>query len=178
MSSRGVEHVILGALSLRPMSGYEVKRLVDKSTRFFWAASYGQIYPELRRLAERGLVQGTEERQGGRRRVVYRLTPAGRHALVAWLRSPGAGFELRDEGLLKLFFAAALDHEDALALVATMRAAREDTLARLREVERSGKAHGYPRLVLDFGIGMNEWMVSWLRDAEVRLGEAKEETAS
>ncbi len=57
-------HVILGMLGWRPMSGYEIKSIVDKSTRFFWAASYGQIYPELRRLAGAGLIEGDADPQG------------------------------------------------------------------------------------------------------------------
>jgi DNA-binding PadR family transcriptional regulator len=44
-------YVVLGMLRHEPRSGYEIKTVVDKSTRFFWAASYGQIYPELKRLA-------------------------------------------------------------------------------------------------------------------------------
>ena len=73
--------VILGMLGLWPMSGYEIKSLVDHSTRFFWAASYGQIYPELRKLAEAGLIEGEEQAQGDRKRTVHTLTPAGREAL-------------------------------------------------------------------------------------------------
>ena len=46
-----------------PKSGYEIKGLVDRSTRFFWAASYGQIYPELRRLSDAGLIEGTRSRR-------------------------------------------------------------------------------------------------------------------
>ena len=53
-------YVILGMVSRTPHSGYEIKALVDNSTRFFWAASYGQIYPELKRLAEAGLVEGAD----------------------------------------------------------------------------------------------------------------------
>ena len=100
-------YVILGMLAWRPMSGYEIKALVDKSTRFFWAASYGQIYPELRRLAEAGLIEGKASPQGGRQRNVYRLTRAGQRELEAWLGVDAGGFETRDEGLLKLFFAEA-----------------------------------------------------------------------
>ncbi len=100
-------YVILGTLGWRPMSGYEIKSIVDKSTRFFWAASYGQIYPELRRLAAAGLIEGKASPQGGRRRNVYRLTPAGRKELRAWLDAEPEVFELRDEALLKLFFADA-----------------------------------------------------------------------
>src|SRR5204862_4703199 len=100
-------YVILGMLSWRPMSGYEIKSLVDKSTRFFWAASYGQIYPELRRLSAAGLIEGKAEPRGGRRRNLYRLTNDGRRELRAWLNADPHVFELRDEGLLKLFFADA-----------------------------------------------------------------------
>ena len=57
-------YVILGMLGWRPMSGYEIKSIVDKSTRFFWAASYGQIYPELRRLAAAGPDRGQGEPAG------------------------------------------------------------------------------------------------------------------
>ena len=53
-------YVILGMVSTTPHSGYEIKALVDNSTRFFWAASYGQIYPELKRLSEAGLVEGSD----------------------------------------------------------------------------------------------------------------------
>src|SRR5918996_4372933 len=109
--------VILGMLAARPRSGYEIKQLVDKSTRFFWAASYGQIYPELRRLEEAGLVAGTADHQGGRRRTRYTLTPAGRARLREWLLDESAGYELRDEGLLKLFFSRVLDPGEELEVL-------------------------------------------------------------
>ena len=49
-------YVILGMLALGPRSGYDIKQFADFSTRHFWATSYGQIYPELKRLTEAGLV--------------------------------------------------------------------------------------------------------------------------
>ena len=83
-------YVILGMLAWGPRSGYDIKAAVDYSVRFFWAASYGQIYPELRRLSEAGLVEGEAEPDSGRRRTVYRLTAAGREALEDWLaEEPG-----------------------------------------------------------------------------------------
>src|SRR5438309_3664848 len=77
--------VILGMLALGKRTGYDIKQLVDKSTRHFWAASYGQIYPELKRLEDQGLVSGRAEPTGGRPRMVYELTGAGEQALEAWL---------------------------------------------------------------------------------------------
>ena len=49
-------HVVLGMLAMEPRSGYDIKQLADVSTRHFWAISYGQIYPELRRLLAAGLI--------------------------------------------------------------------------------------------------------------------------
>src|ERR687892_2318458 len=111
-------YVILGFVRKGPKSGYEIKALVDNSTRFFWAASYGQIYPELRRLSEAGLVKGEAEPRGGRKRTVYRLTPAGRKELRRWLEQPPETFEMRDEGLLKLFFSVAASPESAAENIA------------------------------------------------------------
>src|SRR2546423_6284987 len=69
--------VVLGMLRLGKRTGYEIKQLVDVSTRFFWAASYGQIYPELKRLEDIGLIEGTDAATGGRQRRGYSPTQAG-----------------------------------------------------------------------------------------------------
>ena len=74
-------------LRLGRRTGYEIKSLVDVSTRFFWAASYGQIYPELARLEELGLVRGEDDRIERAAPQAYELTPAGERALHDWLTS-------------------------------------------------------------------------------------------
>jgi DNA-binding PadR family transcriptional regulator len=169
MRPGGVEYVILGTLSLRPLTGYEIKRIVDGSTRYFWAASYGQIYPELRRLEEAGLVASEADPQGGRKRNRYRLTPAGRERLHEWLRSPSASHEHRDEGMLKLFFARDLDAEGQVEVVRAMRADREAVVAQLREIERMGVARETGKLVLELGLRLHETTVELLADFEQRL---------
>ena len=78
--------VILGMIAVGKQTGYDIKQLVDKSTRHFWAASYGQIYPELKRLEERGLIRGRSEPSGGRARTVYELTEYGRELEEVVLR--------------------------------------------------------------------------------------------
>jgi DNA-binding PadR family transcriptional regulator len=158
--------VILGLLSWAPMSGYDIKATVERSTRFFWAASYGQIYPELRRLSEAGLAEGTGRPEGGRRRTVYRLTPAGAERLREWLAAPPQGVELRDEGLLKLFFADAAP-ETAAATLDAKRAFHEAKLEQLRAIEARDRPGGFSALVLRYGIESSEWTVAWCqREAE------------
>src|SRR2546428_11912841 len=82
-------YAILGVLSRRPMSGYDVKKLIDRSIAHFWSESYGQIYPILNRLAAEGLAERRRERQRGQPgRHVYSLTSEGRAGLLPWLAPP------------------------------------------------------------------------------------------
>jgi PadR family transcriptional regulator AphA len=168
-------YVILGMLSWRPMSGYDIKAVVDRSTRFFWAASYGQIYPELRRLAEAGLIEA-EDTEGGRRRTPYRLTAAGRKSLRSWLAEEPHTFEARDESLLKLFFASA-SPEAAVKALDAKRRQHAETAAELRAIEATGKPEGYPHLVLRYGIDCNTWMAAWCEAAIAELGDKERKVA-
>lgn len=164
--------VILGMLGLGVRTGYEIKQFVDSSTRHFWAASYGQIYPELRRLESQGLVRGRSEPSGGRARTVFELTEAGEVALLEWLRAEtDPVFELRDEGMLKLFFSDTAP-ERRIEHVRAMRALHQRKLAQLRAIEPAASmgAQG-PYLTLQLGIGLNEWLIEWCEATERRLIE-------
>jgi len=166
MELSATAYVILGMLAWGPLSGYGIKAAVDHSVRFFWAASYGQIYPELRRLSEAGLVEGKPEPGSGRRTTLYSLTRAGRRELANWLALEPQTFETRDEGLLKLFFADA-SPETAAASLDAKRAYHETKLKQLLAIEATAKPEGSRALVLRHGIESSEWMIDWCaREAE------------
>jgi len=176
-------YVILGMVSREPRSGYEIKSLVDDSTRFFWAASYGQIYPELKRLSEAGLVEGVDSPRGDRKRTLYAITDAGMRELKEWLRRAPETFEMREEGLLKLFFAGVLPREEAAETLRWMREHRLGVAARLREIEPQAKEKleqddPYPLMVLRGGIEFNEWFADWCKRMEARLLDAAAERSS
>jgi DNA-binding PadR family transcriptional regulator len=167
--------VILGMIALGRQTGYDIKQLVDKSTRHFWAASYGQIYPELRRLQDQGLIEGREEPSGARARTVYVLTDAGRAALRGWLASDDElTYELRDEGMLKLFFSDVAP-ELRLEQVRAMRALYERQLAQLRAVApHAAKMPAGPGLTLELGLELTAASVAWCEAVERRLAEGGE----
>ena len=157
--------VLLGMIRKGRRTGYEIKQLVDVSTRFFWAASYGQIYPELRRLEEAGLIAGEDDPTGGRQRRAYSLTPAGDAALDAWLRSDEEPiYELRDEALLKLFFSDGMPDEERLEIVRHMRERHEAVIDSLRPIE--GMAEGASLMTLQYGLALHGWIVDWCRKQE------------
>jgi PadR family transcriptional regulator AphA len=168
--------VILGMLGLGARTGYEIKQVSDASTRFFWGASYGQIYPELRRLAEAGLVEAEDDPAGGRKRTAYHLTPAGREALNGWLLSEGPmEFAMRAEGLLKLFFGGLLEPDQVLENLRRWRGELETAVAFFqREIEPLAKTSpsGYPYLVFQYGQELLEWNVAWCKRAERALSQA------
>jgi PadR family transcriptional regulator, regulatory protein AphA len=172
--------VILGMIHKEPRSGYEIKSAVDHTTRFFWAASYGQIYPELKRLAKAGLVAGSDSPTGGRRRTVYEITGGGAEALRAWLREPPTTFEMREEGLLKLFFADALPRQEAVETLRAMRAHRLAVSAQLRGMEPKAieQDDPFPLMVLRGGVEFTEWFADWCGRMEEQLLDAAPEKRS
>jgi DNA-binding PadR family transcriptional regulator len=167
--------VILGMLKLGVPTGYEIKKVIDDSTRFFWTASYGQIYPELKRLQREGLVRSRQEPRGKVKRTVYELTPKGEAALREWLTDrESVIFEIRDESLLRLFFADVLSEEDVLANLKMQQQIFELVLDRFREIEveaRTGIDEGreYPYLVLRYGLDFITWARDWYAEVERRL---------
>ncbi|MFQ5352803.1 MAG: PadR family transcriptional regulator [Candidatus Binatia bacterium] len=119
-------YAILGFLTVKPMSGYDVKKAVEASIDNFWKESYGQIYPILKRLSEEGSIEKSESATGGKRpRHLYTITERGREKLKSWLREPTEPSPVRMELLLKLFFGSQVDHN-------TNRRQIEDYRERLR----------------------------------------------
>jgi DNA-binding PadR family transcriptional regulator len=132
-------YLVLGMVRLGVRSGYAIKKVADGSTQNFWPISLALVYPELARLDGAGLLKRRSDPRGGRARSAYTITAKGERALVAWLRSPKvAPIQIRDEAMLKLFLADALDEEEQLALVGTLR-------DRNRERRRAIEAEAVPR---------------------------------
>jgi len=162
--------VILGLLALGDETGYDMKQTIDRSTRFFWGASYGQIYPELRRLEAAGLVLSREEPRGGVQRRAFELTEAGRAELEAWLTADGPdAFLIRDEGLLRLFFGDLVGEKDVLRLVRRRHAWFLEVAEHFRGIGQEVFADAEWPLVLTYGIELMEWNARWFDALERRL---------
>lgn len=158
-----VSYAILGFITRTPHSGYDIKQLTDISTSFFFAASYGQIYPELKKLEEAGLATSKSTPQGKRERTEYLATPAGIEALQAWIRQNSVAWDLKDEGLLRLFFADNADQEDQIDLIETILAEKRLTLRTLEGMKESIGEDLLPtsKMVLDWGIGFASYYCDW-----------------
>jgi DNA-binding PadR family transcriptional regulator len=173
-------YVVLGMVRLGARSGYEIKQTVGQSIRFFWTISPVQIYPSLVQLEQAGLIAGRADPQGKRRRRTYEITSAGERALQQWLRrSEPMPFELRDIGLVKLFFADALDPTEGQELLSAVMQRSEDRIATLRAIEPTAAAaeedgNIYPLLTLRMGLAYHQAMVDVCQDFARRLNVARQ----
>jgi PadR family transcriptional regulator, regulatory protein AphA len=95
---------ILGVLDQKPLSGYDIKHIIDGTISHFWSESFGQIYPVLKQLTSDKLIRARADKENGRKRIVYTITAEGRKRLGAWLEKPPERGPHRDELILKLFF--------------------------------------------------------------------------
>jgi len=170
-------YAILGALSRRPMSGYDVKKLIERSIAHFWNESYGQIYPILNRLAAEGLAERRREKQRGKPdRHVYSLTPKGRQELERWLALPARLEPVRSELLLKLFLGGAGPVAASLAQVEHVEARHRELLDTYAGIERQLRKQmaGHPELpywlvTLRCGQHRSRAMLAWCEETLATL---------
>jgi PadR family transcriptional regulator AphA len=160
---------LLGLLSLKPMSGYDMKKFVGESIGHFWNESYGQIYPMLKRLSRQGLVESRVERGKGRPdRKVFSLSPNGRKHLRSWLATAPRFAPPRNELLLKLFFGRLGKRSDMIRHVREFRQYHAQMLVQYAQVEKwIWKTHPkhpdtpYWLITLGYGREFSSGMVKW-----------------
>lgn len=136
-------YLVLGLIAREgPSTPYDLERHVRSTLGNFWSFPHTLLYTEPVRLADRGFVTETRE-TGGRRRRVFTITPAGAAALGEWLDRPsGAPTELRDLGLLQLFFADQAPPEARLHLARQQLDIHRAKLAAYQEDERVERRPG------------------------------------
>jgi DNA-binding PadR family transcriptional regulator len=168
--------VLLGVLAIEPMSGYDLGLTIRQSVGHFWNESYGQIYPNLKKLASAGFVSRKTERQKGKPdRHICSITEEGRERLKKWLAVPPQPEIPRNELLLKLFFGPEVPTEVLIGYVERMAEEHRDLLKLLERAEREeiDKNRHYPgapywRIAAHFG---QMEMKAHLRWAEETLAE-------
>ena len=149
-------HLVLGLVArLGPCTPYDLKRAVCHGIEYFWAFPHSQLYAEPERLKRAGFLEETREREGRRRRL-FTITEAGREALSVWLKEPPTEpTEIRDLGLLKLYFGELGDGKEVAALAESQRQLHERRLAEYEaicETRRDEATPGYRLAIVEMGV--------------------------
>jgi PadR family transcriptional regulator AphA len=174
-SSSSLE-VLLGLLTIEPMSGYDLGLTIRSSVGFFWNESYGQIYPNLKKLAAQGLVSSRAEQQEGKPdRRIYSITNKGRERLAKWLAVEPQPEIPRNELLLKLFFGTQVSPEVMIGFVQRMELRERAVLKQIKQVEREiASSKQYPdtpywRMTARFGQLELEAHLLWAQETQAEL---------
>lgn len=175
-NEKKIDCVILGLLSHEELTGYEIKKRMDTTLKYFWSASYGSIYPALNDLVGRGLATKREDTKTKRNKQIYTITESGRDYLKKWLSLPIEKDELRYETLLKLFFGNERGEEQAIAHIEAFEKKIESDLPYLLQAEETlnkylhaDSAHKYYLLTVEFGIKTYQTYLEWCREAKKLL---------
>jgi PadR family transcriptional regulator AphA len=177
MEGGATPNALLGLLSLRPMSGYDIRQVISQSIGYFWSESYGQIYPSLKRLEAAGLVsKKTERKKGSPDRNVYSVTAVGRSRLREWLKLPVADVVPRNELLLKLFFGAHVPTSVSREHVQAYMEVRQSELKTYDALAKELRKKGIPDTQLQFcmmtlNMGRHHCvaMVNWCKETLAEL---------
>ena len=113
-----LKHALLGILTVKPMTGYELKQFFDSTVQHFWNAELSQIYPTLKHLEEQGWVEKRVEVQESRpNKKIYEITDGGKDEYARWALHPAPPADLRDPFLIRVFFGDNIPVEDMLVLL-------------------------------------------------------------
>lgn len=175
-----LKHAILGFLSFKPLSGYDLKKGFDQSVTHFWPADQSQIYRTLKQLHEEGLItKHVVPREDQLDIKIYEITEAGQQELHRWLSTPLPLAETRDPFLIQIYFSFVLQDAEATHLLQTAIDQIDSTLAVYEEVYHTatGQRGGdemkrplfYTMLTLEYGIRANLWYRNWLQEVKERI---------
>ncbi|MEU9137420.1 PadR family transcriptional regulator [Streptomyces sp. NPDC048404] len=159
-----LRHALLGLLSERPASGYDLLKLFETSLATAWPATQSQIYTELTKLADTGLI--TVAAEGPRGRKEYALTDEGLAELRHWLTETKPQRNTRSDILLRVFFLGVLTPEQAHGYLAEVIELSDQGYQSLRRLEESvdwddGSLSVYGRIALEYGLRFNAMRREW-----------------
>jgi len=175
-----LKHAILGFLSLRPLSGYDLKKTFDQSVQHFWPANQSQIYRTLAEMERQQFVSvQVVEREDRLDLKRYHITDAGKAELQRWLATPLAPQDNREPFLIQIYFGGKLSDAEMLNLIHTEMTAAGQRHALFSALLAASQARleAYPDqraaffslLTLEYGIRAQEAMLAWLKSVSERI---------
>ena len=168
---RTLKYAILGLLNQKDMTGYEMSEMFSSTLNEFWHANHSQIYPELQRLTDEGMVRYTEEISGQvLKKKRYALTDEGRTDFMAWLRRDEAiGATPKDTFRLRMFYSSSLPEEERRDLIEKQIARHTERKSHLEKNQKKFDAIPGPDedafgdyLVLMGAIMREEMTIAWM----------------
>ena len=159
-----LRHAALGLLARGPASGYDLLKVFEASMANVWPATQSQLYGELNKLAEAGLIEVADV--GPRGRKEYTITDAGRAELHRWMTSPQDDPAFRSAQLLRVFLLDELPEAQAREYLETVRTYADGELQRYEQIRDGhewsrGDEAFFARAALENGLRFTRMQSDW-----------------
>ncbi|SDG28757.1 transcriptional regulator, PadR family [Selenomonas sp. WCT3] len=173
-----LKYVVLGLLSHRDLTGYDIKKLFEGELGDFWYSNHSQIYPELKKMVEGGLISSYDDTVGQKMtKTYYRLEPQGQAELAGWMEEPlNALPPTRDEFSMKMYLLKDDKDPRIKKLFAEEIARHEEKLEYLKSrwqtvfsSQAEKKQYYGHALILQQAIHREEQRLQWLREEQAKL---------
>jgi PadR family transcriptional regulator AphA len=176
-------YVLLGLLQEEELSGYEMKKIIDIRMSFFWQESFGQIYPELRKMVEEGLIDFSNTESTGntkREKTRYKVTTKGEKELKEWMEAENEKDTSRSELLLKMFLSSDKNAGEMQKHIIQFKEQSEQKLklfnlfaVQLNQDIEIHNNHKQILCVLNLGIRQAKLYIDWSKEILECLGEGE-----
>ena len=175
-----IKYAILGLLSWRPLTGYDLKKIFADSVALYWSGNNNQIYRALVELHEEGLVtQEIQHQENYPSRKIYSVTEKGISRLKKWVQTEPDLPELKNAFLVQLAWADLLspqeldalagEYEEEVLMQLMMLRAKEQPLS--EEVARTPREAFLWRMICENWIHFYEGELEWVRNLRTGLNK-------
>ncbi|MFD2444898.1 PadR family transcriptional regulator [Bacillus sp. CGMCC 1.16607] len=165
-----LQDVILGFLCEKPMTGYEIKQQMENSVGFFLDASFGGIYPALRKLEKEGFVDKQIIPQEGKpNKNLFVITESGKEVFQDYLNSPLNPTTIKSDILTRLFFAQFTSKENIIDWLKDERDRNEMKLKQYEMIDQQHELEKFQRFTLNYGIRISEMIISLINEELQKL---------
>lgn len=164
-----LEYIILGMLLDEVLTGYDIKKFIENGVGTFYKASYGSLYPSLKKMTTKGYLVMFEQPQGGRQKKYYQITKQGKAVFYEWLSKPMNLNENTDQHLAKVYFFDKLPTDIRNQQLQEYELNSINYLRKLYELEKKYTAMDnqdcfyYKLATLYYGIRITQDNIKWCR---------------
>jgi DNA-binding PadR family transcriptional regulator len=165
-----LEYIILGFLMKEEMSGYDLKQWMANCTSYFFDASFGSIYPALKRLEDKGYICYREVVESSKFKKLYSITDMGKSYFLSWLEKPIVFSKTKQEHLVYFYFYQYLPKETAILNLKTFITEVESLLNQLSkeksDVEKKCDANQFTFLysTMVYGVNYYQFIIDWCNE--------------
>lgn len=164
-----LEQIILGIIFEKDLAGYDIKKIIENSFGVYYKASFGSLYPALKRLSAKGFVFAYEEPQGGRKKIFYHITDSGKNAFIEWLTTPMDVLNGTNPNITKIYFFHRLSIDKREHLLLDFEEKNKQYLQKLEDLKmqfQQMEPHPdfyYKLSTLYYGISLTKKTIQWCK---------------